>query len=109
MDLYDNLMASIGNLWPDFDIENGFLDFDDFKTIMKNIAIDQGVYDGDSQSADSDQSVFFTDENIAHIFEQILEHEQEQKQQEMDGLISHSSVVDILYNVLNQIQEQQNN
>lgn len=77
VELYDNLMVSINNLWPEFDIDNGVVGFEEFKSLMKNIAIDQGVYDGEYQQHESEQSVFFTDENITHIFEQILEHEQE--------------------------------
>lgn len=78
VELYDGLMNSINTLWPEFDIDNGFIDFKDFKNIMKSVAKDQGVYDGNQNEADQ-STIFFTEQNITHIFEQILEHEKESK------------------------------
>jgi hypothetical protein len=108
VELYEGLMASINSLWADFDIESGFINFADFKIVMKAIAQDQGVYDGNADESDQ-TTIFFTEENITHIFDQILEHEKEQKAGDKPSdEITHSSVVDILYNVLNQINEQRN-
>lgn len=50
--------------------------------------------------------MFFTEENLKNIFEQIVDHESKNESKvSRQSMISHSSVVDILYNVFNQINE----
>lgn len=45
-DLYDGLMVSINRVWEEFNLEEGTIDFEPFKQIMKDVAIDQGVFNG---------------------------------------------------------------
>jgi len=45
-------MNSITKLWPDFDIEEGFIDFENFSVTLRIIAQDQGVYDDNISAED---------------------------------------------------------
>jgi len=64
-------MSSIQKLWENFDIENGLIDQDHFKSIMTQVAADQGLYDGNEQDIEQ-ATIFFTNENLENIFHQIL-------------------------------------
>ena len=79
---------------------------------MIRIATDQNLLDEDGQDEQQLQQnkMFFTKENLVNIFQQIKNQEQDggdgdrgadQYQQET---ITHSTVVDVLYNVLTQIK-----
>jgi len=100
-ELYDKLMMSINEMWPAFNIEEGTINLDGFKQIMTKVAEHQGLYEGTEEEVNS-ATIFFTDENLENIYRQILEHESTEREEEPEEtLITHSSVVDILYNVLN--------
>lgn len=88
-------MSSIEKVWTSFDQQNGQVGLKDFQKIMVKVANDQNLLEGgDAQTKQN--AMFFTGDNLGSIFEQILN-----SQDEGDDEIPHTTVVDILYNVLN--------
>ena len=93
-------MNSIAKVWSNFDHTTGRIDLNEFKNIMVKVALDHQLYEGKPEEVQMN-TVFFTDDNLDNIFQQILEQEDNNN----DGQITHTSVVDILYNVFNQIEQ----
>ena len=93
-------MISIQKNWPDFDQNGGQIDINGFQQIMILIAEEQGLFEGDPDQVKQNKC-FFTPENLQKIFNQILS----QEENENDDFIPHTTVVDILYNVIIQIEE----
>ena len=92
-------MTSISKVWHNFDHTDGTVDIEEFEKVMIAVAKDHSLYEG-SQEDVQINTIFFTKDNLSNIFTQILEQEESPK---FDDKISHTSVVDILYNVFNQI------
>lgn len=70
-------MGSINKIWPGFDIESGVVEMEEFKRVMVQVAQDQGLYDGEPEEVEQ-ATVFFTDDNLNNIFDQIVDHESKQ-------------------------------
>ena len=67
-------MTSINKLWPTFNIETGLIEEPEFKTVMVQVAQEHGLYNGTDEEVEQ-TTVFFTNENLTNIFEQIVAHE----------------------------------
>ena len=98
-------MTSIGKVWQEFDHTEGSISLEEFEKVMIDVAKDQNLYEGTEEEVQLN-TIFFTKENLVNIFNQILDQEEGPKHQY--GEITHTSVVDILYNVFNQIEQNRN-
>lgn len=99
-EVYHGIIDSIERVWTTFNQEDqGTLKEDEFITVMRDIAKDKEIIADDKEvDADDEAALFFDSENLKNIFEQI-----EEAQFDEDGskMISHTTVVDLVYNVLN--------
>lgn len=108
-ELYNSIMQSIAKVWPEFNQADGVISEQEFPEVMIRIATDQGLLDETTQEEQQLQQnqMFFTKENLVNIFQQIKSQEQEnpdEEEQYQPDAITHSTVVDVLYNVLTQIK-----
>jgi hypothetical protein len=96
--VYNMVSTSIKKVWSDFDSSSeSRVDFEGFLKVMQEVAKDLNVLQGDEDEP-TEAALFFQDENLKVVFQQIVKGVQEGEGKKE---ISHSTVVDILYNVFN--------